>query len=128
VLVAVASTGQGSEALVSQVLGRCAVFVLHDTATGSFESCENPALGQAGGAGIKAAEHLLRLTVDRVIGVNFGPKAFSVLQASGVQCFRCPDSLNTGEAIRMLAEGKLEQVAVPNAEAHSGTQGKGGRS
>lgn len=124
-LVAVASTGQGPEAPVSPVFGRCPVFVLHDTVAGSFESCENAALSEAGGAGIKAAEHLLRLKVDRVIGVSFGPKAFSVLQASGVECFRCSDSLTAGEAVQMLGGGKLEQVAAANAEAHSGMKGRG---
>lgn len=126
-LVAVASRGPGPEARVSPVLGRCEVFVLHDTGSGDFESHPNPARDESGGAGVRAAEFLAGLGTNRLIGMNFGPKAFSVLEAAGIGCYLCPGEVSVREAVALLEKGELERISGATTGSHFGSAHGAGR-
>ncbi|MBN1433692.1 NifB/NifX family molybdenum-iron cluster-binding protein [Candidatus Fermentibacterales bacterium] len=121
-LVALASTGEGAGARVSQVFARCPFYVFHDTGTGEYESMPNPALEQPGGAGVRAAELICNRGAEAVIAGNFGPKAFSVLLGAGARCFRSGE-LTLAEAVEALSGGKLEELSSASTDAHYGTTG-----
>jgi predicted Fe-Mo cluster-binding NifX family protein len=87
VKVAVSATGPGAEAALDPHLGRCAYFVVYDDETDTFSAVANPGAAEGGGAGIKAAQSLLRQGVNAVISGSVGPNAYQILEQAGIRCY-----------------------------------------
>lgn len=98
--LAVAAQGQGLDARLDPRFGRCAYFVLVDTNSGNVESIPNPGGSAAGGAGVKAAEHLASLGLTGVVVAReVGPNAARVLNSAGVSVYEA-----AGETVREAVE------------------------
>ena len=67
--------------------GRCPYFLIVDTDSGKRGIMENPALQSQHGAGTQAAQFLVEEGVEAVISGDFGPNAYSVLDAAGVRMY-----------------------------------------
>lgn len=117
--IAVSASGEGLEAPASPVFGRCPYYVLVDTETWAARTVPNPAVAAGGGAGVQAAQYVVREGAQAVITGNVGPNAFQVLQAAGV-----PVYLSPGGTVRQVVEafkrGELRMLDQASAPAHAG--------
>jgi predicted Fe-Mo cluster-binding NifX family protein len=69
----------------------------------------NPAAQLSSGAGIRAAEFLVRQGVEAAISGAFGPKACNVLHASGIQIYQATSG-TVDDLVAKLLEGELDAV------------------
>lgn len=72
------------------------------------------------GAGIQAAQTLLREEAEVVITGHCGPKAFRVLKEGGVRIFQAPREGSIEEALREFSENRLEELLTADVEGHWG--------
>lgn len=105
--VAVSVTTPKLEASFESRFGRAAAFVIVNTSTGEQQVVANPAAEAHGGAGIRAAEFLVRQDVEAVISGAFGPKAHDVLQASGVRLYQAKSG-TVNDLVARLLKGDLD--------------------
>lgn len=98
--------------------GRAAQFLQLDTETGKVTVHDNRQnLNAAQGAGIQAAETVVRLEAGAVITGNVGPKAFRVLSAAGIKVYLAPEG-TVQEAFDRLTKGELKEAQGSNVEGH----------
>lgn len=116
--ICVTAQGTDKDSQVDPRFGRAANFIIHDTDTGGFEILDNKQnLQAAQGAGIQAAQKAAGSGAKAVITGHVGPKAFSALQAAGIEIFIGARG-TVAEAIAAYKEGKLEKAAGADVEGH----------
>ena len=116
--IIVTASGDTLESPVDPRFGRAEKFIVYDEQTGAFEAVDNSTnrdLPQ--GAGIQAAGLVAELGAKCIITGHCGPKAFTALEAAGVQIFVGAKG-TVGEAIDRFKAGELESASGPNAEGH----------
>ena len=98
--------------------GRAQFYLLVDSETMASETLENwRNLDLAQGAGIQAAQNLLRRSPEVLLTGNCGPKAFKVLEAGGVKV--CVGVRGTArEAVRGYLEGRYTPSDGANVDGH----------
>jgi predicted Fe-Mo cluster-binding NifX family protein len=116
----VCSSGRDLDADMSDVFGRSEYYLIVDTSDLSFETKENPARDESSGAGIKAAQAVLNWGAEAIIACNIGPKAFQVMAAGELKCYRCCNG-SVRDALESLGRGDLEEFSSPNVDAHTGS-------
>ncbi len=84
-IIAVTSTGNTPEALVSVQFGRCQYFIIVDSGTMNFEAVSNTGEQMQSGAGPKAAEIIINKGVDVLLTGNVGDKAIEALKRSSIK-------------------------------------------
>jgi predicted Fe-Mo cluster-binding NifX family protein len=107
--IAVSVTASQPEADFDTRFGRAAALVIVDTTTGEQFAVANPAAQLGSGAGIRAAEFLVRLGVDAVISGAFGPKAYDVLHTAGLQLYQAKSGTARALVDRLL-NGDLDAM------------------
>jgi predicted Fe-Mo cluster-binding NifX family protein len=107
--IAVSINAAKPEASFEPRFGRAAAFAIVDTGAGEQQAVANPAAQLGGGAGIRAAEFLIRQGVEAVISGAFGPKAYDVLHTSGV-CLYHARSGTVDDLVTRLLNGDLDAV------------------
>ena len=107
--IAVSVTTPKTDATFESRFGRAAAFVIVDTNTGEQQAVANPAAQLGGGAGIRAAEFLIRHDVEAVISGAFGPKAYDVLHTSGVHLYQAKSG-TVEDLVARLLKGDLDAV------------------
>ncbi len=116
--IVVTAGGREPSAEIDPRFGRAAVFLLHDTETGSWEAHDNTQNLQASqGAGIQSAQTAASLRADWVLTGHCGPKAFRALQAAGIKV-GVGVTGTAAEAVRALAEGRVPAAAGADVEGH----------
>lgn len=101
------STGESPDSSLDSRFGRAAKFVLFDTVSGRYESVDNARSENAPeGAGIQAAETVVRLGPQCVITRHCCPKAFRVLSTAGIMVFST-DATTVSDAIGKFRSGLL---------------------
>jgi predicted Fe-Mo cluster-binding NifX family protein len=120
--IVVSSQGDTMDAPASPVFGRCPTYLFVEPETMKFEAVPNPAMNQAGGAGIQAAQFVVNQGADAVLSGNLGPNAYDVLQAAGVPGFLVSDG-TVRQAVEAYKAGQLQPMAGPNVGAHAGMRG-----
>jgi predicted Fe-Mo cluster-binding NifX family protein len=126
--IVVSANGMDLDAQTSPVFGRCPAYVFVDVKTVdeehpmTFEAVENPALGAAGGAGIRAAQFVVERGAKAVISGNVGPNAFGVLQAASVPVYAFGGG-TVRQAVEAYKAGKLSAAGGATARAHAGMGG-----
>lgn len=115
--IAVTAHGQDQNATVDSRFGRAAYFVVYDQIAGSWSYHDNTQnLETAHGAGIQAAQNLIKTGAQVLITGNVGPKAFKVLSTGGVKIYSVGNASSTvSEAIKLFNAGELPEIAAPNA-------------
>ncbi|NIV39437.1 MAG: dinitrogenase iron-molybdenum cofactor biosynthesis protein [Anaerolineae bacterium] len=122
--IAVSSQGEHLDAPASPVFGRCPTYLFVEPETMEFEAVPNPAMNQAGGAGIQAAQFVVNQGADAVLSGNLGPNAYDVLQAAGVPGFLVSEG-TVRQAVEAYKAGQLRPMGGPNVGAHAGMRGGG---
>ncbi len=116
--IAVSSQGTELTSKVDPRFGRAQCFLVFDTSDGSLEVVENEQnVSAAQGAGIQAAENVVKKNVDIVVAGNFGPKAFRALGAAGVKVALWAEG-TVSEAIELARNDKLKMCDKANVEGH----------
>jgi predicted Fe-Mo cluster-binding NifX family protein len=105
--IAISVTASRPGAAFESRFGRAAAFVIVDTNTGEQQAVANPAAQLGGGAGIRAAEFLVRQDVEAVISGAFGPKAYDVLHTSGVRLYQAKSG-TVDDLVARLLKGDLD--------------------
>ena len=104
--IAVSSTGDRLDAEVSQVFGRCPYFLVVDTETMVAAPLVNPGMEASGGAGVQAAQLIVRQGAGVVLSGKVGPNAMQILKASGI-AFGAVQEGTVLEAVGRFRSGEL---------------------
>ena len=107
--IAISVTAPEPGATFETRFGRAAAFAIVDTNTGEQQAVANPAVQLGGGAGIRAAEFLVRHDVKAVISGAFGPNAYDVLHTSGVDLYQAKSG-TVDDLVARLLKGDLDAV------------------
>jgi len=100
-------TAQGKEltAPIDPRFGRCAFFILWDSATQQHTAYANEAAANSG-AGIGSAQFVVDKHVEMVITGQIGPRAMQVLQSADVEV-RITTASTVQEAIDRFQKGEM---------------------
>jgi predicted Fe-Mo cluster-binding NifX family protein len=106
------------DARVDPRFGRASYFIIVDSETMAWKSLENSmSMELAQGAGIQAAQNLLKESPDVVLTGNCGPKAFKVLEARGISV--CVGVAGTArQAVQNYLKGLYKPASAPNVQGH----------
>lgn len=116
--VAFTTSGRDLSAELDPRFGRSAGFLLYNLDTSSSTYINNDqGRAAAQGAGIQAAEMIVRAGVDALVTGHCGPKAYRVLEAAGLKVYNC-DLPVINQALEALLAGKLQEATVADVAAH----------
>jgi predicted Fe-Mo cluster-binding NifX family protein len=113
--IAVSCEEPGLDSQVDPRFGRAAGFLIVDTDTLEFKYVDNGSsqiMGQ--GAGIQAAEKVVRSGAKIVLTGYVGPKAFQALSAAGITVCQNIENMTVRQAVEQFKSGKTEAAAAPN--------------
>jgi predicted Fe-Mo cluster-binding NifX family protein len=111
--IAISANGKNLDAGIDPRFGRCACFIIVDTADMSFEAFDNESMALSGGAGIQAAQFVASKGVQVVITGNLGPNAVRTLSSAGVRMIT-GQAGSVKECIDKYKEGKLNEEKEPD--------------
>ena len=100
------TNGNSIEESIEPAFGRCRNFLIVDSDSGDVAVVPNPGAGLAGGAGVKAAETLAGLGIDRLITGSLGPNAGPLLHAAGIS----------------VVTGRSGKISAHLAASHGGSE------
>ena len=89
--------------------GRAAHFLIFDTGTNDFILIDNANAAAAQGAGIKAAEAVVKAGAAVLISGECGPKAFGALKQAAVKIYSAR-SMSVSGALEAFRAGKLTEA------------------
>jgi predicted Fe-Mo cluster-binding NifX family protein len=114
--IAFTTSGQDLAAAMDSRFGRAANFLIYDLEQDSIQLVENrQGRDAAQGAGVQAAETVVQTGVDTLVTGHCGPKAFKVLDASGVAVYNC-NAATVKEALDGLLAGSLKPASASDDE------------
>jgi predicted DNA-binding protein (UPF0251 family)/predicted Fe-Mo cluster-binding NifX family protein len=117
--IAISSEGPTLEDQLDPRFGRAAGFIVIDPNTMSFEYIDNgSSQAMAQGAGIQAAELVVRAGAKFVLTGFVGPKAFLALDRAGIKIAQNLENINIREAIERFKVGNLAWAEAPNRRGH----------
>lgn len=116
--IAITSTGKDLASELDPRFGRAAHFIIVDPESMAFDVVDNKQnLALPQGAGIQAGKTIVENKVDLLITGNCGPKAFQVLEASGVKVIVGARG-RVSDVIADFKAGKLQPAQGANVEGH----------
>lgn len=116
--IAVSATGPDHTLSVEPRFGRAPFFLVFDSDTGAWEVLDNHAnLNAAQGAGIQAAERVVRSGAKAILTGHCGPKAHRVLTAAGVAIYTGVEG-SADSALQLYRSGALKPSQEPDVQGH----------
>lgn len=116
--IAVTSHDGTFEGSVDERFGRCKKLVVYDLQTKAVEVVDNKAnMGMAQGAGIQTAQNVINAGAKTVVSGHFGPKAFQVLKAAGIEIYQAAN-VTVAEALKRFEQGQLEKLTGADVDSH----------
>ena len=109
--IAFTTSGKDLAAPMDPRFGRAAHFLIFDTGTNDFVLIDNANTAAAQGAGIKAAETVVKAGAAVLISGECGPKAFSALKQAGVKIYSAK-SMSVAGALEAFLAGKLPEAVA----------------
>lgn len=119
--IAISSTGKTLESEIDSRFGRCSYFLIvniENNEIKDFNSIENTAKEQSGGAGISAGKLVSEQNVDAVIANNVGPRAFSVFEQFNIKIYSGEGKIK--DALQQFIKGELKELKDSNSPQHTG--------
>ena len=117
--IAVTSEGPTLDDALDPRFGRAAGFIIVDPQTLQFQYVDNGAgQARAQGAGIQAAEAIVRNGAEVLLTGYVGPKAFAALQAAGVKVAQNLDNMTVRQALERFRTGQVAWAAEANRMGH----------
>jgi predicted Fe-Mo cluster-binding NifX family protein len=124
--IAISAAGTTLDDAIDPRFGRCQQFIIVDPETGEFEAMDNSSSTAAGGAGISAAQAIVKMGVEAVLTGNCGPNAHQVLSAAGIKIITGVSG-KISDVIAAYKLGKYSAAEQANVPDHFGMGGRGGR-
>ena len=116
--IAFTTSGNDLNSPMDSRFGRAAAFLIYDLETETFEIVDNSqTLNAAQGAGIQAAETVVRAGAKALVTGHCGPKAFRVLSAAGVKIYTT-DCATVSLALEQYKQSKLQEADSADVESH----------
>ncbi len=113
--IAITSEGPTLTDAVDPRFGRAGGFVVVELATGAATYVDNGSSQVlAQGAGIQAAENLVKAGAHVLLTGHVGPKAFTALQAAGVKMVQGVENMTVGEAVAKFKAGEFTYSDAPS--------------
>lgn len=117
--IAITSEGPTLDDAVDPRFGRAAGFIVVDPQTLEFEYVDNGASQtMAQGAGIQAAENIVRAGAKVLLTGYVGPKAFLALEAANIKVAQNLESMTVRQAVERYQKGEVAWAAAPNRMGH----------
>lgn len=117
--IAITSEGPTLDDQLDPRFGRAAGFIIVDPQTMSFEYIDNGgSQAMAQGAGIQAAENVVRAGAHAVLTGYVGPKAFLALDRAGIKVAQNIENMTIREAVELFRQGKIDWASSPNRQGH----------
>jgi predicted Fe-Mo cluster-binding NifX family protein len=118
VKTAFTTAGESLEAPLESRFGRAPRFLIYDEDHDTFEVLDNrQGVQTAQGAGIQAAEAVVRSGARALVTGHCGPKAFRVLAAAGIQIYTT-EAATVSAALEALRAGRLRPMESADVEGH----------
>jgi predicted Fe-Mo cluster-binding NifX family protein len=124
--IAISAAGSTLEAGIDPRFGRCQQFIIADPETGEYEVVDNDSAISGGGAGISAAQMMVKQGVEAVLTGNCGPNAHQVLSTAGIKVITGVSG-KISNAITEYKLGTYSGAKQANVPDHFGMGGGGGR-
>ncbi len=116
--IALTTPGDTLQSPLDPSFGRASNFLVYDLQLETFEVISNSqGLQSAQGAGIEAAQTIVKAGARALITGHCGPKAFRVLEAAGVKVFNT-DAPTVAEALCRYRSGELSEAVAANVKGH----------
>lgn len=117
--IAITAKDNNLDAQVDPRFGRCAYFIIVDSETDEFTAIDNANAAAGSGAGIQAAQSIVKHDVQFLLTGNCGPNAFKVCDAAGIKVITGVDG-TVREAIHKLKTHAFTVSEGPNVQKHHG--------
>ncbi|MBN2814141.1 MAG: NifB/NifX family molybdenum-iron cluster-binding protein [Bacteroidales bacterium] len=98
--IAFPASANKPEALIDERFARCPFFCFYDFGTQQIEFKENMLRNGAGGVGLQVAEFMANNGVDKVLAVEFGPKAKDTLTKLRIGT----ESITSGKTVQQIID------------------------
>jgi len=119
--IVVTSLGESPESPVDQRFGRARFFVFYDLEGGQWSVHNNKQnLEAAQGAGLQAAQYVVKLGAEAVITGHCGPEAFVTLAAAKIDVYQ-DASGSVQEALDAYKAGALKKSMQTDVETGFGS-------
>ncbi|MDD4146647.1 MAG: NifB/NifX family molybdenum-iron cluster-binding protein [Clostridia bacterium] len=116
--IAISTTGEDLDSLIDERFGRTRHFLLYDLEENTYHLIDNQQnLTSPQGAGIQAAQNIIKAEANAVITGNVGPKAFRTLNAGKIKIYLAT-GVTVREALEQYQKGLLAQAQDNNVEGH----------
>jgi predicted Fe-Mo cluster-binding NifX family protein len=110
VKIAFSTSGETLDAPLDSRFGRAPKFILYDLEKDYFEVIDNlQSLNTPQGAGIQAAETLVRAGVSGIVTGHCGPNAYRALRTAGIAIYSCSEE-TVAAALEAFRAGMLTQM------------------
>ena len=107
--IAFSSTGTDLSTPMDLRFGRAAFFLIYDTETKSVEAIKNAYADAGQGAGIKAAETIVKAGASVLVTGDCGPKAFNALKQAHVKIYSAKN-VSVAEALASFEAERLPEI------------------
>lgn len=116
--LAFTTSGDNVAAPLDPSFGRAKGFLLYDLDNGAVTTVSNAQnMNASQGAGIQAAQTIVKAGAQALVTGHCGPKAFRVLEAAGVKVFNT-DAPTVADALARYRAGELTEAKAANVEGH----------
>lgn len=116
--IAITSMDGTLEGKVDERFGRARKIIVYDTETKEYTTLDNSMnLNAAQGAGIQAAQNVVRSGAKAIISGHFGPKAFQVIQMAGIDVYSATN-ISVQDAIKQYEAGTLTKLINADVSSH----------
>lgn len=116
--IAIPSQGDTLEAKFEERFGRASKFIIYDLEKKSFNVVNNEQnLNAMQGAGIQAAQNIIKAKADVLLTAHCGPKAFQVLNQAGIKVYTLKAS-TIQDALKSFENKQVEPLTQANVEGH----------
>jgi predicted Fe-Mo cluster-binding NifX family protein len=122
--IAVTARANNLESEIDPRFGRCSIFLIIDIDTMNFISISNESFMSSGGAGIQAAQTVVKAGVKAVITGNIGPNAFQTLSAAGIIVYTGANGI-IKDVIEKYKKGELRKIESASVNSHFGMKATG---
>ena len=109
--IAFTTTGKDLSAPMDVRFGRAANFLIYDTATKTASAIKNDSADAGQGAGIKAAETIVKAGASVLVTGDCGPKAFNALKQANVKIYSAKN-VAVADALAAFEAGSLQEITA----------------
>jgi predicted DNA-binding protein (UPF0251 family)/predicted Fe-Mo cluster-binding NifX family protein len=110
--IAFTTSGTDMSAPLEERFGRATNFLIYDRPSNTFNVITNQNIGASHGAGIKAAETIVKSGAQALVTGFCGPKATQALKQGGVEIYSSAGQITVEQARDMFIAGNLKKESL----------------